>query len=80
MLYTEGLSLRGSLSDSSEALLQRGKGGVRIFRSFCNQSVKQSLPPNQVVRISKDCHYLMQTKHLKLMNLALSYVWEDAKL
>ena len=26
-----------SLSDSSEGLLQRGKGGARIFRSFCNK-------------------------------------------
>lgn len=40
------LSLGHGLSDSSEKLLQRGKGGARIVRSFCNE--------DQVVTISKD--------------------------
>ena len=30
----EDLSLGGSLSDSSEGLLRRGKGRARIYRSF----------------------------------------------
>ena len=31
----EDLSLRGSLSDSSEGLLQIAKEGARIYREFC---------------------------------------------
>ena len=40
------LSLGGSLSDSSEGLLLRGKGGARMHRSFCSEK--------KVVRASKD--------------------------
>ena len=43
---TEDYSLGRSLSDSSEKLPQRGKGGTRAYRSFCNK--------DQVVRTSKD--------------------------
>ena len=32
---TEDYSLGDHLSDSSEELLQRGKGGAMIYRSFC---------------------------------------------
>ena len=38
-------TLGGSLSDSSEGLLPRGKGGARIYRSFCSN--------DQVVKTSK---------------------------
>ena len=40
------LSLGGRLTDSSEGLLPRAKGGVRIYRSFCSKK--------QVVGTSKD--------------------------
>ena len=43
---TEELSLGLSPSETSERLLQRGKGGARINRGFCNK--------DQVVRTSKD--------------------------
>ena len=43
---TEDLSPGGSLSDSSEGLLQRGREGARVYRSFCNKE--------QVVGTSKD--------------------------
>ena len=50
MLYlvdkTEDFSPGGSLSGSSEGLLQRGKGGARIYRSFCYK--------DQVVGTPKD--------------------------
>ena len=36
----EDLSLGYSLSDSSEGLLRRGKGGARIYRSFCKNNKK----------------------------------------
>ena len=42
---TKDLSPRHSISDSSEGLLQTGKGGVEIYRSFCNN--------NQVIWTSK---------------------------
>ena len=34
---TEDLSPGHRISDSSEGLLQRGKGGARIYRSFYNK-------------------------------------------
>lgn len=43
---TKDLSLGHRLSDSSGRLLQRGKGGTRTYRSFCNK--------DQVVRTSED--------------------------
>ena len=55
---------------SSERLLQRGKGGARLCKSFYNKE--------QVVGTSKDYWLLKKTRYLKLMNLALFYVWEDA--
>ena len=33
----EDLSPEGSLSDSSEGLLHRGKGGARLYRSFATK-------------------------------------------
>ena len=47
---TEDLSLGHSISDSSETLLQRGKGGAGTYRSFCNE--------DQVVGTSKDYCFL----------------------
>ena len=34
-IYTEDLSPGFSLSDSSEIVFQRGKGGARIYRKSC---------------------------------------------
>ena len=46
MFYMADLDSEDSLSDSSEGLFWRGKGGARIYMSFCNK--------NQIVRTSKD--------------------------
>ena len=43
---TEDLSLRHSLSDSSEELLGRGKGGASTCQRFCNK--------DQVIEASED--------------------------
>ena len=42
----EVLSPGHSLPDNFKELFQRGKGGARIYRSFCNK--------DQVIRPSKD--------------------------
>ena len=68
---TEGLRPEDSLSDGSEVLLQRGHGGAEIHSSFCDK--------DQVVGTSKDYCSLKKTRHLRLRNLALFYVWEDAR-
>ena len=65
----EDLSLENNLTYSSEGLLQRGKGGARIHRRFCNK--------NQAVRTCKDYCKLEKTRHL---NVVLFYVWEDARV
>ena len=43
---SEDSSQEDSLSDSSEGLFQKGRGGARVHRSFCNK--------NQIVGTSKD--------------------------
>jgi len=43
---SEDSSPGGSLSNSSEGLLCKGKGGAKIYRSFYNK--------NQIFRASKD--------------------------
>ena len=66
---TENLSLGGSLSDSSETLLQRGKGRARIYRNFCNR--------NQVVRTLRDnCQKGNQACPI---NEFSTYVWEEVR-
>ena len=45
---TEDYNPGGSLSECSEELFPRGKGGAKIYRSVCNK--------NQVFRTSKDCY------------------------
>jgi len=42
------ISLRHSISERSEVLLPRGKGGARICKSFCNK--------DQVIITSTDYH------------------------
>ena len=66
---TEDWSLGHSLSDK----LRRGnRWWGWIFSDFCNK--------DQVVGTSKDYCYLKKSRHLKLRNLALFYVREDASL
>ena len=62
----------GSLSDNSEGLLWRGEEGAQIQRGFCNR--------DQVVGTSRDYCSLKRIRHHKLRNLALFYVWEDARV
>lgn len=52
---SEDPSLEGSLSDSSEGLFQRDKGGAGIYRSLCSR--------NQVIEASKDYCQLKKTRH-----------------
>ena len=47
--HTEDLSPEDSLSDSSEGLFQRDKGGAKIHRSSCKEKKK-----TEVVGTSKD--------------------------
>lgn len=58
---TEDLSVGHSPSESSERLLQRGEGGTRLYKNFCNKE--------QVVGTSKDYWLPKKTGYLKLMNL-----------
>ena len=37
---SEGLRLEGNLSDSREEVLQRGKGGARVYRNFVNTYIQ----------------------------------------
>ena len=69
---TEDLSPGHSISDCSEGPLQRGKGGARIYKSFCNKI--------QVVRTSKCYRALKKSRHRELMNLELFYGWKDARV
>lgn len=66
---TEGLSPEHSISDNSESLLRRGKKGACICRSFCDK--------DRVVRTSK---MFKESRHLKLVNLALFYAGEDTRV
>ena len=79
---TENLSLGGSLSDSSEALLQRGKGRARIYRNFHNRNqVVRTLRDNCLKKIffnEKDnCQKGNQTCQV---NEFSTYVWEDVRV
>ena len=49
---TENVSPGRSLSDSSEGLLQRGRGGTRIHRSFCNKD--QVVGTSRLLLIKQD--------------------------
>ena len=51
---TEDLSPGYSFSDSSEGLVQRGKGGARIYSSFCKKKGKRKEKPKTGNRTSKD--------------------------
>ena len=69
---TEDLSPGHGISDRSEELPQRGQGGARIYRSFCNKG--------QVVGTSKDYCLLKKTRHLQLRNFTLFYVRGDGRV
>ena len=72
MGQNEDCSPGDSISDSSEKLLQGGKGGARIYRRFCTKG--------QIVRNIKILLLIKETRYVKLRNLALFYVWEDARV
>ena len=50
---TEYYSLRNRLSDSPEILFQKGKGGARIYRSFCWKQINVYLNIKRVQLITK---------------------------
>ena len=56
-------------SDHSEGWLQRDKEGAGIERSFCNK-----IPGSYYY------YLLKKTKYLKLRNLVLFCIWEDARV
>ena len=57
VVFLRTSSLEDSLSDSSEGLFRRGKGGDRIYREFCNkyQIIKRLLliEENQISQVNE---------------------------
>ena len=49
-------------------------GYIGVFEEKTN---KQNKPGSQNI---EDSYYLKKNRHLQLMNLALFYVWEDARV
>ena len=68
---TEDLSPGHSISDNPEGLLQRRKEKSQDIGIFATK-----IPGG---RNTKNYCELRKTRHLKLRNVALFYVWEDAK-
>ena len=64
---------RDSLPDSSEELIQTGKGGARIYKSFifAGKKIKRRAVEHQKITANH------KNRHIKLMIFALFYVWED---
>ena len=64
------------MDPASQVTLRDGsreaRWGARIYRSFCKK--------DEVVRTSTDYPYLKKPSYLKLSNLALFYVREDARV
>ena len=56
------------------------RGRSKEVREEPLQDIQEFCSKNQVVRTSKDDCQLKKTKHLKLTNLTLFYVWEDARV
>ena len=69
---TVHLNLKHSLSDTSKGLHQRGKGEARVY-------IKKFLQWRPDCQNIKEYFYLKKTRHLKLNNLVLFHVWEDAR-
>ena len=69
---TEDYSPGDGLSESAEELFQRGKGGARIY-GVLEEKVKAC------VWISKITANPPQNRYLKLVILALSWVWQDVR-
>ena len=63
-----------SLSDSSEWLFPRGKGGARVYRSFRWKQMN-----NMWLNIKRLMLIAHKNGHLMLKISMLFYVWEDAK-
>ena len=69
--FTGDDSRGGSLSYSSEELLQGNQGGARIYLSFAGKKKKKIVVKYQKVTANH------RNRHLKLMILVVFYVWED---
>ena len=69
--FTGDDSRGGSLSYSSEELLQGNQGGARIYLSFAGKKKKKNVVKYQKVTANH------RNRHLKLMILVVFYVWED---
>ena len=73
--YTEDLSPGDSFSDNCEGLFWRGKGGARIYRSFCEKKPQKTGSWNIQKLV-----LIKENKTSQLINLVLFYVWEDARV
>ena len=73
------LSPEDSLWGHSEGLLWKEKGGVRIHRSFAKKKKKKQIVEHQKITI-KYKFKKFKKKKFRLMNLALCYAWEDARV
>ena len=80
MLYSQTLlrtiAWNGNLSDSSEVLFQRGRGGARIYRSFCWEKKKPKTCKLDIQRLL----LITKNRHLKLITSVLFCVQEDARV
>ena len=68
------LAWEDSLSESSEGLFPRGKGGTRIYRSFAGKKKKNVVKHQKITDNHKK-----QTSQVNGF-LVLFYVWEDARV
>ena len=68
-MLLRAISWEGKPSDSSEQS-QRGKGGTRIYNSFCWKK--------KCSQVSNDYHYSQKTDPM-LKILVPFWVWEDAR-
>ena len=69
--FSEDLRQEASLSDPSGGLLRRGRR---------SQDIEEFLQQKPGSGNIKDHCSLKKTRHLKLRNLVLFYVWEDSRV
>ena len=77
---TKDWSPGDSPSDGSEGPLQRGKGEARIYKNFYKTNPQNRYWNIKRLLLTKKKSRKNKTRHLKLMNLVLFYVWEDARV
>ena len=77
---SEDLSPGHSISDNSEGLVQRGKGGARIYRGFCNKrpssrNIKRLLliKENQISQVN-EISALLRMGRCKSLGLLKSFL------